>query len=347
MSTTSFTHDALIIGQGLAGAVLSETLASRGLRVLVLDAPQAGRASVVAAGMVNPVVLRRTVLSWRASEMVAIAGAFYRDLEMRYDASFWHPMPLAAIFPTAQEAGIWRLRMRDPELARLLSIADADDNSLGTLPRPYGHGLIKRCAWLDVQKLLKLHRANWLAAGRLEERFVSASDIHSLAQGVEVFGHTAPYVVHCSGPFAATPGLVPVRGEGLTVRIPGLQLNTMVHRGIYVLPVGDDIYRIGATFAWTDVWSGPTAEARRYLLEQLSRLITTPIEVLDQWAGVRPASKDRRPIVGRITAQQAVLNGLGSRGVLLAPWCAQHLCDHLYNGVELDEAVRVERFREQ
>ncbi len=31
--------------------------------------------------MVNPIVLRRTVPSWRASELLAIAGAFYREME--------------------------------------------------------------------------------------------------------------------------------------------------------------------------------------------------------------------------------------------------------------------------
>ena len=63
----AFTHDVIIIGQGLAGTVLSETLARRGSRVLIFDAPLEGRASWVGTGLVNPIVLRRTVLSWRAS----------------------------------------------------------------------------------------------------------------------------------------------------------------------------------------------------------------------------------------------------------------------------------------
>ncbi len=60
------THDVIIIGQGLAGTVLSETLADAGLRPLIFDVPLNGRASVVATGVVNPIVLRRTVPSWRS-----------------------------------------------------------------------------------------------------------------------------------------------------------------------------------------------------------------------------------------------------------------------------------------
>ena len=65
-----FTHDVILIGQGLAGTVLSEVLAARGLRVVIYDVPKEGRASHVAAGLVNPIVMRRTIPSWRASEML-------------------------------------------------------------------------------------------------------------------------------------------------------------------------------------------------------------------------------------------------------------------------------------
>jgi len=135
-----------------------------------------------------------------------------------------------------------------------------------------------------------------------------------------------------------------VKGEGLTVRIPGLHLAKAVHRGVFVLPMGDDIYRVGATFAWDEVWSGPTEGARHLLLDRLQRLVDREVEVLDHWCGVRPASKDRRPILGRIGAHEAVFNGLGSRGVVLAPWCAQHLCDHLMDGAAIDPEVSVARF---
>jgi hypothetical protein len=36
---------------------------------------------------------------------------------------------------------------------------------------------------------------------------------------------------------------------------------------------------------------------------------------------------------------EALFNGLGSRGVLLAPWCSQHLADHLFRGMPLDAEV--------
>ena len=73
-----------IIGRGLAGAVMVEVLRERGVQVRVVDRPIPGAASTVAAGIVNPVVLRRIVPSWRAAELLPIAEDFYQGLEQRY-----------------------------------------------------------------------------------------------------------------------------------------------------------------------------------------------------------------------------------------------------------------------
>ncbi|HRH36950.1 MAG TPA: FAD-dependent oxidoreductase [Flavobacteriales bacterium] len=342
-----YTHDIIIIGQGLAGTVLSETIADAGLRAMVFDAPLPERASVVAAGIVNPVSLRRTVLSWRASEMLAIAGAFYRDLELELESSIWHPMPMVELFPTAQEAGLWHARMKEKEYAHVLSTDATDDPGIAQLPQPYGHGTIKRCAWLDVPKLLRVHRSRAMANGSLEERKVEPSEVDVRDDGVEVHGRTAPFVVHCAGPFHQLKGLVPVRGEGLTVKLPGLVLRSMVHRGVFMLPVGHELYRIGSTFVWDNVWSGPTDEGKRALLDRLSRVWDGPVQVVDHWAGVRPAARDRRPILGSIGPRRFVFNGLGSRGALLAPWSAEHLVQHLFPGAPLDTEVNCARFESE
>lgn len=339
-----FTHDVIIVGQGLAGTVLSETLADRGMRTMVFDAPRGGAASPVATGIINPIVFRRTVPSWRASEMLAIAGAFYRDLQLDYETSFWTPMPLVELFPTAQEAGLWRTRMKEPELARMLALGSGEDAAVASLPQPYGSGLVKRSARLDIPTMVLEHRKRWMKAGALQEVLVTPADVRTTVGGVAVHGCSAPRLVRCTGAFDQVNGLVPVRGEGLTVRIPGLALRSMVHRGLFLLPVGEGVYRAGATFAWDNVWSGPTAEARRHLIDLLGRLWGGEVEVIDHWAGVRPAAKDRRPILGRTGTHEWLFTGLGSRGGLLAPWSAAHLVEHIIDGKPLDPDVDAGRF---
>jgi glycine/D-amino acid oxidase-like deaminating enzyme len=341
----SFTDDVLIVGRGIAGAVLADTLRSRGLRVHAFDRPRPGAASRVAAGVVNPVVLRRDVPSWRAAGLLPMAERTYEALGERYGRRVWHLTQLVKLFPTPKEAEQWQRAMQDPATAPFVDQRAQPEVEAAALLAPHGHGTVVRCAWLDVPALLDAQRTALITEGALTEAEVGA--VHEHVDGVSIHDRSAPLLVWCNGAFGDTAGLVPVKGEGLTVRIPGLRLTRMVHRGVFLLPtpaLGPEVYRVGATFKWDDVWEGVTAEARQGLLDKVARITDRPVEVLGHWAGVRPASKDRRPLLGRITARQAVLNGLGSRGVLLAPWCAQHLAAHLFDGAALDPEVDVARF---
>jgi len=339
-----FTHDAIIIGHGMAGTVLCETLMGRGLRVMVFDADLEGRASWVAAGVVNPISMRRTVLAWRASELLAIAGAFYRELELDYETELWKPLQMAEIFPTAQEAAIWQLRMRDPEINRMIGNGPLHDPGLEKLPQPYGHGIVLRSGWLNIRAMIDAQRARLRSEGSFSDQQVHDEDIRRMPDGIAIHESSAPLLIQCSGAFKLVPGVVPVRGEGITVRMRGLGMNCLLHRGAFVVPRGDDVYRIGSTFAWDNVWNGRTDEGKRLMLDRVERLWNGEIDLLDHWAGVRPGSKDRRPILGRIGEREAVLTGLGSRGALLAPWCAEHLASHLLDGKALDPEVDLTRF---
>jgi len=338
--------DVLIVGRGIAGAVLAEELRSRGLRVHVFDAPRPGRASRVAAGVVNPVVLRRDVPSWRAAELLPLAAGFYTALGERYGRRFWHPAELVKLFPTPKEAEQWERALREPGTAPFIDRRSQPELEAAPVNAPNGHGTVTQAAWLDIPALLDAQRAVLLEEGALTERIVGQDGVMEVDEGVRIGERCAPLLIRCDGAFGAVPGLVPVKGEGLTVRIPGLHLTRLVHRGVFLLPtpvLGDDVYRVGATFKWHDVWADRTDEARAWLLEKVARITSAEVDVLDHWFGVRPASKDRRPIMGRTAAHQAVLNGLGSRGVLLAPWCARHLAAHLFDGSPLDPDVDVGR----
>lgn len=342
----SFTDDVLILGHGIAGAVLAEALRSRGLTVHVFDVPRAGQASLVAAGVVNPLVFRRDVPSWRALELLPIADAFYRSMGQRYGRSFWSPIELVKLFPTPKEAEQWQRAMRDPASAPFIDQPPQPEVERAAVHAPHGHGTVTMAAWLDMPAMLEAQREVLLKDRALSEVQIMEADIAVGGDHVRIGDRKARWLVRCEGSFAALQGLVPVKGEGLTVRIPGLRLTRMVHRGVFLLPtpaLGADVYRVGATFKWDDVWAGPTEEAHNWLLGKIAGITPLPVEVLDHWSGVRPAARDRRPILGITGPRQAVLNGLGSRGVLLAPWSAAHLADHLFAGAVLDPEVDLDR----
>lgn len=344
LRTVASLYDVLILGRGIAGAVLAETCLTRGLSFHVFDLKRDGNASMAAGGAVNPVVLRRDMPCWRAMELMPLSRSFYGAWQERLSISCWHPTPLVKIFPTQNDVKQWARAMAEPGTAPFIASRTEPEIDEAPLRAAHGYGTVTDAAWLDVPMLLEAQRAELLRNGELTERDVDGSEIQAGPEGVRIDQVQGRWLVRCVGPSARDTGLIPVKGETLTVRIPGLHLTRMVRGGVVLLPLGEDLYRVGATFKWTDVWEGPTEEARTLLLRKLEALVKVPIEVVAQHAGVRPTARDRRPILGKGGAHEAVFNGLGARGVMLAPWCAEHLLDHLFKGKELDPEVDRQRF---
>ncbi|MCB0793102.1 MAG: FAD-dependent oxidoreductase, partial [Flavobacteriales bacterium] len=175
-------------------------------------------------------------------------------------------------------------------------------------------------------------------------RDVAPQIVREHGNAVRVHEHSAGWLVWCTGAFAHLPGLIPVKGEGLTLRVPGVDPDRIMQQQAFAIPIGKGLVKLGSTYVWEDVLSGPSNEGRSQLIERAKALFCAEFRIEDQWWGVRPTARDRRPLLGTISERQAVFNGLGSRGVLLAPWCAGHLADHLLEGTALDPEVDRSRF---
>ena len=137
-----------------------------------------------------------------------------------------------------------------------------------------------------------------------------------------------------------------VKGELITIHAPYLNINFLLKSTLFVLPLGDHYYKVGATFNWKDKTSNPSEEGKTELVEKLEKVINVAYKIIDQTAGIRPTVRDRRPLVGKHPAYPnlAILNGLGTRGVMIAPTMAKQLFNHLESGSELDKEIDIKRF---
>ena len=136
------------------------------------------------------------------------------------------------------------------------------------------------------------------------------------------------------------------KGEVLTIKAPNLNINFVLKSSIFIIPLGDDLYNVGATYDWKDKTHNISAEAKDELVDKLKHVIQCDFEVVNQVAGIRPTVKDRRPMVGVHPNNQhiPILNGLGTRGVMLAPYLAKQLFEHLEDGKPLDKDIDIKRF---
>ena len=141
--------------------------------------------------------------------------------------------------------------------------------------------------------------------------------------------------------------LKPTKGELLTIHAPDLKMDFVLKSSVFLIPLCNDLYRVGATYDWDDTSSNITSKAKRELLDKLDKFLNCDYKVIDQVAGIRPTVKDRRPLVGRHHEERNmyVLNGLGTRGVMIAPYVAKQLFHFIEEGRLLEKEIDIKRFQ--
>ncbi|WP_400194205.1 NAD(P)/FAD-dependent oxidoreductase [Hymenobacter sp. B81] len=346
--------DYLIVGHGLAGAALAWELRRRGRRVLVLDAPRPDSASRVAAGLINPVAGKRFALSWRIAELLPAARAFYRSLEQELARPLLHEMPIRKLFSSVREQNDVLARSADGRWGDYVADPALPLPALPHIREPFGGLELRQGGWVDTTALLDGLTADGRQNGWLWPETFAPEQLVADAAGARYAGRVrARRVVFCEGaavvrnPWFGWLPVTPNQGEVLDVDAPALPSSHVLNRGAYVVPLGHGRLRVGATYRWPPFAEGCTAEAREELSSRLRELTDAPFVVTGQRAGVRPAVRDRKPLLG-VHPQWpalAVFNGLGSKGVLLAPGLAAQLAEALETGAELWPEVNILRYQ--
>ena len=343
--------DYLIVGQGLAGTVLAWRLRERGARVLLVDPEVEGSASRVAAGIMTPITGKRLAKSWRIDELWPCGSVFYRERERDLGVDFFHEKPVVRIFASEKEAALWARRWREEREVFEDYVAE-EQGALcpegGSIAAPYGGFAMRRCGYLDVRKFLEASREFFREAGMYrcgvfdEDAFdVKAADLKW--EGIRILKG----VVHCAG-FAAKGSRffdwVPfkaAKGEILDVDIEGLEEERIINRGNWLLPIGGGRFRTGTTYEWEQLDSVPTDAARKDIERRLGGLVDAEFRVTAHKAAVRPVINESKVLIGRHPAHDrlAFFNGLGSKGVLGAPFFAEQLAAHLEEGALIEGGV--------
>jgi glycine/D-amino acid oxidase-like deaminating enzyme len=135
------------------------------------------------------------------------------------------------------------------------------------------------------------------------------------------------------------------KGETLTIRSTTLPETESLNRKCFTLPIGNNEFRVGATYDWNTYNADITEEGKKQLQEMLTYITDQDYSIIDQKAGIRPTTVDRRPLMGAHPTFKNlfVFNGLGTKGYLLAPLLAKELIDSILDGGILDKEVLVSR----
>jgi glycine/D-amino acid oxidase-like deaminating enzyme len=341
----------LIVGQGLAGTLLAFSLLEKGEEVLIADDYNHNSASSVAAGMWNPVTFKRLAASWLAKDMMEEMNATFRKLEEKLQASFFHSLPVARIFNSIQDANFWDEKSDHPEVGRFLS-ARTNKSVQENFYSPFGNSEVNECGWLNVPLFREASKNYFIQHGNFITESVEENEVEFQEHGALWKNMRFDNIILCTG-IAINQwnglkdlDLIPNHGQVLDLDIEHLEIDAIVNFGQFLLPYGNGKFRLGATYDWNEVPDVPTNEAREFLLSELKSRLNCEVMVDSHKTGYRPTTRDRRPILGFAKGNETlgVFGGLGSKGVLLAPYFAKLFADRLVQGGTIPKEVNTTRF---
>lgn len=323
--------DYIIVGQGIAGTMLSWFLMKRGYRVMVIDDEKKNSASRVAAGIINPVSGRRFEPAWLYEEIFPFAKSTYDELSALLKINIFTERNLWTVFPSAQMRDAFKSKAdkeTNGKYAFIPQMLQYEDY----LQQHFGAAVIKG-ATVNLKNLLPAYRQMLIGKEALLNEHFDLSQLQ-LVDNVQVTYHdiAAKKIIFCDGaaaaenPYFKSIKFLPNKGEVLIIRIPGLESSDIIKKSITLVPQPDGRYWAGSSFAWDYADELPTAAQRQVLEEKIQQLLKVPYEVTEQQAAVRPSGHDRRPIAGFHPAYPliGIFNGLGTKGTSLAPLMAEH-----------------------
>lgn len=335
---------ACVAGGGIAAAFVCANLIQHGVRVLHFADPDLIGASHIAAGLVNPITGRQYAVSWRTEECLDALERFFNTPWLQSSKRHFHQMTIYRPFPNIYSLNEWTSKTSRPEFAGLTDY-EFESWRPDLIVNPHGGMLHHRGGWLDIPNFLNHVQTLFQESGRylhIPERLMYSN----LKAEAGTYRHSDTDIHFDALVFCEGMGMIenpyfrvqaaPLKGQILTFRA-AVEMNRIVSSGIFVVPLGDERFRLGSTYE------------RNYsnTLPDVAGLTELQSEALRWWkpgardveahvAGIRPATADRIPILGRNDIHPAlwIMNGLGAKGVLQGPRMAEIITDAILKDSE-------------
>lgn len=345
----------LIVGGGLAGSILAQEAANRGISFKWIISDKIPAASFSAYGMCNPVHFRNMVTAWKAEGFYETSKSFFLEAEEKFGAQFLKEMPTHHLVVDPAEFVQWRQNVESTNLWKYTT-GDPSTEMLPYIRTGYSGSIrIKESFFVDIPEFVNSSRTFFKE--HIIWNDVQCEDVQPKDELWSYQGNTYPQVVFAEGshgysnPFFKHIPFNPCKGQIVLLKIPGLSIAEAIHKKIVLIPLGNEHFICGATYEWNDMNDTTTNDARVELEKDLQEIIgyKYPYEVLDQKAGVRPTISDRRPVVGWHPAFKGIgiLNGFGTRGLLVGPACAKDLLNNMQNGSPILTDWDINRFKKR
>ena len=316
---------------------------------MVFDAKHKGSASKVAAGIINPITGHRWNLTENFHDYLTAAKALYATIEATLECELLRPVKQTRLIKNKGQSEYFEKRLKQANYQSLLQTVDqAPLKNTG-----YGFAEVAQSYHFNSQNLLD-YMSKWL---RLQDSIkcepfdygalkINAKEIQYRCRNNELI--SAKKVVFCEGYQAINnPWLkdLPFKlAKGSVLEICAEQIKAIDNETMSLLNWGHwllvDVHnhaRLGSTYDWNDTSIDASNDNQQKLLNSLYKYSGLRAQVITHKTGVRPTTKQRQPFVGALSNLQHAycLNGLGSKGCLIAPYYVDLLVQHMHNNSPL------------
>jgi len=302
--------------------------------------------------MWNPLVFRKLTKSWNIDQLLPFALSFYMDFEKEFNITLIKNYKIARLFSSVQDQNNWTAACNDPEFKNYASNEKLVDIEQAPVNINNSYGVVQKTGRIDLPLLMNTYRNHLLKHNKYYARRVRYNEIQTQQNKVKIEDMVFDHLVFCEGhqhfnnPWFIKEKIQNNKGELLTIHAPELKLKNVINKGFFLLPVGEDMYKLGATFSVKETNYDTTENARQNLIEKLEKVLACPYKIVDQQAGIRPTVHDRRPVIGlhREYPQLGIFNGMGTKAVSIVPLMAEKYANHLLLNEDLPNEVKINRF---
>ena len=349
--------DYIIVGLGIAGLTFCEELEKNNKKYVVFDAGQT-TSTLVSAGVINPVVLKRFTPVWNAHPHIKDAIQFYKSLSDKLGVSLFEKMSMLRIFKSIEEQNNWVVASDKNELSDFLD-PKIIKNKNTNINAPFGFGKVNHTGKINPIQLLKEYKAYLEKGNKIRNESFQYELLQEKNNQIYYQDIISKKIVFSEGASAKSnpffpkittirkePLIIPNKGEYIIIKAPELSLNSMLKTSLFIIPLGNHLYKVGATYDREDSSTEITKNAKTELVTKLTKIINCPFEVVGQVAGIRPTTRDRRPFLGTLNTSDNLVffNGLGTRGITAAPTLAKQLYSHIEHQEQLPKEITIKRY---
>jgi glycine oxidase len=338
--------DYLVVGQGLAGSLLALLLQELGRSVLIVDNGHRHAASKAAGGIINPITGKRLTRPGLINELLEQVFSVYPKIGTQLGQNLFQQRTVLRLLQNDEENERWQQQAY--QYGEYVSASPAAPAPL--FRNRFGIFEVVRAGQLDIRNLILRTREYLLARQSLIDQPFSYNRLLTFADRIRWKRLTARYAIFCEGyqmahnPFFSEIELNPAKGETLTLATADFAEERIVQHGKWIFRNLDSEILAGTNYRWDSLDETPTRSARQEIEGALRQFFVSDFDTVEQRAGVRPVTRaDNRPVVGIHPKwpRLAILNGLGSKGALQAPFAAQQLVAALEDGAPIHPEINL------